>query len=94
MTTTWILLLLAGTILLATGEILRRKKSGPDRLSQMIRSLGAWMRRRWAEALVMIGALMIRKGMNLLGKAASSPVSSGGGDPFDDFVTDYLDKHA
>lgn len=65
----------------------------PDRLSRKIRSLRAWIRQTWAKGLLLVGTLLTRKGMTLLMTKDSSPVSSDEGDPFDDFVTRYLEKH-
>lgn len=101
MMTLWMILValvIAGLFLTVTGMYLIHR-TGMDfpvteRLSRKIRSLGVSARQTWAKGLLLVGSLLTRKGMNLLiTEGESSPLSSDEDDPFDDFVTRYLEKH-
>jgi hypothetical protein len=91
-----ILLFLSGTAWIGISVMvgIPINRTIPVRLSRKIRSLRAWTRQSWAKGLLLVGSLLTRKGMNLLMREGdSSPLSSDSGDPFDDFVTRYLEKH-
>lgn len=66
--------------------------NGVDSPWKAIQSLAEWTRRAWGIALTTVGAYLTRKGMNHLMREESF-LSSSKGDPFDDFVTRYLEKH-